>query len=68
MPEMSGIELATRMLQIKPDINIVIMTAYEIEPSEFAINLPLVKRDDILKKPFTLTQVCNAIKKKMKQN
>jgi DNA-binding response OmpR family regulator len=68
MPEMSGIELANRILKIKAHMKIVIMTAFEIEPHELATNLPMVKRDDILRKPFTLTQVCNAVKKKLKMH
>ncbi|HEY3094681.1 MAG TPA: response regulator [Nitrososphaera sp.] len=66
MPEMSGIDLANRMLKVKPEMNVVIMTAFEVEPDELALNLPMVKRDDILKKPFTLVQVCNAVKKQLK--
>jgi len=65
MPEMSGITLATRMLKVKPDMKIVIMTAFEVEPDDLAINLPTIKRSEILRKPFTLVQVCNAIKKQL---
>jgi CheY-like chemotaxis protein len=66
MPEMTGIELGNRMLTIEPEISIIIMTAYDIEPDELALNLPLVKRDDILRKPFTLAQVCGAVKRQLR--
>lgn len=66
MPEMTGIELGNRMLRIRPDMKIVIMTAFEVEPDDLATNLPTVKRSEILRKPFTLIQVCNAVKKQIK--
>jgi DNA-binding NtrC family response regulator len=66
MPEMSGTTLANRMLTVKPDMNIIIMTAFEIEPSDLASSLPTIKRSDILKKPFKLVQICNAVKKHLK--
>lgn len=66
MPEMHGIALGNLMLKVKPNMNIVIMTAYEIEPDDLATNLPTIKRDDILQKPFKLVQVCSAIKKYVK--
>lgn len=66
MPEMTGIHLARLMQEVKPDVKVIIMTAYEIEPDDLADNLPTIRRDDILKKPFTLIQVCNAVKKQMK--
>ena len=68
MPEMSGIALASMMLDVKPDARIIIMTAYETEPSDFAISLPMIKREDILKKPFTLVQVCTAVNKRLKKS
>jgi len=67
MPEMSGVSLAAMMQKTKPDAKIIIMTAFEIEPDDLAINLPMITRDDILRKPFTLIQVCNAVKKQLQQ-
>jgi CheY-like chemotaxis protein len=63
MPEMSGIALAAMILKVKPDCKIVIMTAFEILADELKISLPTIKHDDILQKPFTQNQVCNAVKK-----
>jgi CheY-like chemotaxis protein len=66
MPEMSGLALAELMLRTKPDAKIVIMTAYELVADDLKLSLPTIKREDILKKPFTLLQVCNAVKKQLK--
>jgi CheY-like chemotaxis protein len=64
MPAMSGIELATLMLQKKPNIRILVMIAYEISPRDLESNLPIIKGEDILQKPFRLEQVCTAVKKR----
>ena len=66
MPEMSGVALATLMQKLKPDVKIIIMTAFEIEPGDLTMNLPTITHDDILKKPFSLVQVCQAVKKQLK--
>jgi two-component system, cell cycle response regulator CpdR len=65
MPEIRGTTLAKTMQKLKPGLRVIVMTAYEIEPSDLATNLPTVKRDDILKKPFTLEEVCGAVKKQL---
>jgi len=67
MPEMSGIALAAMMLKVKPTMKIVIMTAYDIDPDNLAIDLPIIKHSDILRKPFTLIQVCTAVQKYLKR-
>jgi CheY-like chemotaxis protein len=65
MPEMSGVTLATMMQKVKPDVKIVIMTAFEIEPDDLSMNLPTITHDEILKKPFSLIQICEAVKKRL---
>lgn len=56
MPHMSGLELAQNLLQIRPDMKIVLMTAFEIYPMELKTGLPILKHTDILKKPFRLVE------------
>lgn len=68
MPEMSGITLAAMMLKIKPDIKIVIMTAFEIVAADLRPSLPAIKGDDIIQKPFKLIQICTAVKRKLKSD
>lgn len=62
MPEMSGIDLAVMMLNIKADAKIIIMTAFEITAAELRGSLPMIEYDDILKKPFRLMQICTAVR------
>ena len=68
MPEMSGIRLAAKMREIKPDIKVVIMTAYEVAPDELHEQLPTITHKDILQKPFKLLQICTAVKKQLQIN
>ena len=63
MPEMSGITLAMPMQKVRPGVKIVIITGFEVEPQDLAMNLPAITHDDILRKPFSLVQVCDAVKK-----
>ncbi|HEX2556730.1 MAG TPA: response regulator [Nitrososphaera sp.] len=63
MPEMSGIALAAMMQKIKPDMLVLIMTAFEISAGEMAASLPDIQTEDILRKPFNKTQICTAVKK-----
>lgn len=63
MPGMSGLELAKLMLMFKPNVKIVLMTAYELSQEE--LDLPVIRYEDILRKPFKLVEVCNAIKKQL---
>jgi two-component system cell cycle sensor histidine kinase/response regulator CckA len=65
MPNMTGFELASALLKIKPEIKIVIMTAYDVMPRDLETLLPIIKYDDLLIKPFRLVEICNAVKKQL---
>ena len=65
MPEMSGLALATMMRKVSPRFKIMIMTAFELVVDDLQISLPNIKRDDVIQKPFKLTQICTALKKKL---
>ena len=69
MPGMTGIELASALISIKPEINVVLMTAFETDdfvlPRSMRGSTNLIRRRDILRKPFRLDEVCQAVKKQM---
>jgi DNA-binding NtrC family response regulator len=66
MPQMSGFDFARAISQARPDVKIILMTAFEIIKDELADVLPLLRYDeDILQKPFAQVQVCNAIRRKL---
>lgn len=66
MPEMSGIMLAALMRKTKPDIKIIMMTAFEIVAEDLQPKLPTIKSDEIIQKPFKLVQICTAVKRQLK--
>ena len=68
MPEMRGSALAREMKKLKPDIKVVIMTAFDLGVEEFSYSLPEIKRTDILKKPFRLGQLSECVQKKLQNN
>jgi DNA-binding NtrC family response regulator len=51
MPGMSGLELAGKMLKIKPHLKIILMTAFDILPAELQAGLPAVTHGDLIEKP-----------------
>lgn len=65
MPGMTGIEMANLMQRVKPDVKIVLMTAFDVAPTDLARTLPVIQWQDILRKPFRLVEVCNAVKKQL---
>ena len=65
MKEIDGISLAARMREIKPDVRVVITTAFELIEEDLTTKLPDFRRNDILKKPFTQAQICKAVEKQL---
>ena len=71
IPGMTGIELASRITETKPGVPIVFMTAYETDGVELPVTTAaagstnIIKRDDIVKKPFRLVEICTAVKKQL---
>lgn len=63
MPGMSGLEFAAHSKQAAPDVKILVMTAFEISIHEIQKDLQFVKVDDLLKKPFMLSKICEVIEK-----
>jgi DNA-binding NtrC family response regulator len=61
MPGMSGLEFAGHAKKIAPDVKLLLMTAFEISAKEIQKDLQFIKVDDLLKKPFMLTKICEVI-------
>jgi DNA-binding NtrC family response regulator len=60
MPTMSGIELVKDVKDLRPEIKIILMTAYKINKEESQIVLPV---DAFLNKPFSLAELIGAVEK-----
>ena len=61
MPNMSGVEFARNVRRIRPDIKVLVMTAFEVDP-ELKVALPSIEHD-FLQKPFHTAEVCAAVKR-----
>lgn len=62
MPGMSGSELARRAKKIRPDVKVMIMTAFEVD-KELKKVLPSIGKDGFLQKPFHTADVCVAVRR-----
>jgi CheY-like chemotaxis protein len=62
MPGMSGSELAKRVKKIRPDIKVMVMTAFEVD-RDLRTALPSIERHGFLQKPFHTADVCVAVNK-----
>jgi DNA-binding NtrC family response regulator len=63
MPEISGISLAVMFRQIRSDIKILIMTAYDITLKEINADAPEAKPLEIMSKPFKTQTVCETVRR-----
>jgi DNA-binding NtrC family response regulator len=63
MPGMSGFDLAKKIRAINPDLPIVLMTAFEINNSEFSQTFSSTSVSELVAKPFTNTQLIGIVRK-----
>jgi two-component system response regulator ChvI len=62
MPRMSGFELAKKIKAINPRTKIVMMTAFEINKSEFSKVLPHLEVAGFLTKPISMQRMIQILK------
>ncbi len=67
MPQMNGFEVARAVKEIRPDIKLAFITAFDINKSEFEKVLPSTKVDAFITKPVKSATFAEIIKKTMKQ-
>ncbi len=63
MPGMNGYEFVKKVNEIKPQIKIFLMTAFEINDMEFKRLLPKVKIEGLLQKPISLADFTSTVSK-----
>ena len=68
MPGINGYEFVKQVKKIKPQVRIMLMTAFEIENREFLNVLPDVKVDAFIQKPFSLKALRNIVQQKLSYN
>ena len=62
MPSMNGYEFVKQVKKINPKVNVILMTAFEIEDKEFHRILPSIKIDGFLQKPFSISKLNDILK------
>ena len=63
MPNMSGFELVRKVKLARPEMKIILTSAFVIHKEEFKKVLPSVKVDDFVQKPYSNKELIEAIKK-----
>jgi DNA-binding NtrC family response regulator len=63
MPTINGIELAKRIKKLRPEMKIILMTAFEIHKNEWQKTLPSAQVDEFIQKPISTRELVEAIKK-----
>jgi two-component system response regulator ChvI len=58
---MNGYELAKRVKTLKPEMKVILMSAFEINREEFSKVLPSVKIDAFISKPASRKQVIHLV-------
>lgn len=64
MPGMSGSELVIRARNARPDIKVMVMTAFDVD-KDLKKALPALEGDGFLQKPFSVADVCVAVRRHM---
>jgi two-component SAPR family response regulator len=59
MTPMSGVEFIAKIREIDPDVNLILMTAFELEGSQ----LKEIKTDEFFNKPIRMNDLVRVVKK-----
>ena len=68
MPEMTGFQLVRRVKDLRPDIKVVLMTAFDVNKAEFEAVFPSTPVDRVIRKPFVISELAEAIKEIYRQD
>ena len=63
MPEMNGYEFIKKIKEIKPEVKVFLITAFQLDDIEFRRVLPSVKIDEFIQKPISLKDLAIQIRK-----
>ena len=61
MPGKTGFELVRQLQELRPEMKIVLMTAFKINKSEAQLVLPSTKVDAFIGKPFNIRELQEAM-------
>jgi CheY-like chemotaxis protein len=61
MPEMTGFQLVRRTKEIRPEMKVIMMTAFEVNKLEFESVFPSTPVDSVMRKPFVPSKLAEMI-------
>ena len=61
MPAMNGYEFVKKVKGIKPQVKIILISAFNIKDNEFLNVLPNIKIDAFIQKPFSISTLRNTV-------
>ena len=63
MPGMTGFEFIEKVKEIKQEVKVLFMSAFEIDDIEFSKVLPSIMIDGFIRKPFSTNELIKLLKK-----
>ena len=66
MPQMNGFEFIKKVKEIKPEIKVFLMTAFEINDIEFRRVLPTTRIDEFIQKPISIERLKTLVRTHVK--
>jgi len=61
MPAMNSYEFVKKVKSIKPQVKIILISAFNIKDNEFLNVLPNIKIDAFIQKPFSISTLRNTV-------
>jgi CheY-like chemotaxis protein len=63
MPGMTGLELLVHVKKLRPEIKVILMTAFNIDKQDLQKLIPSAKIDGFLSKPFRTAELIESLEK-----
>jgi DNA-binding NtrC family response regulator len=62
MPKMNGFQLVRKVKLTRPEMKVILMSAFEVDMPEFQTVFPKLPVDDIVRKPFAPSRLAEKVK------
>jgi DNA-binding NtrC family response regulator len=62
MPALTGFQLVRKVKDLRPEMKVVMMTMFEVNKPEFEAVFPSTPIDEVIRKPFTPSQLLEKIR------
>jgi DNA-binding NtrC family response regulator len=63
MPRMNGFQLVKRIRQTRPEMKLLLMTAFEIKKTDLESVVPSTHIDNVIMKPFAISKLVSVLSK-----